>query len=113
MRVKPFLSEAGKTSLVKDHTLVALSQLFKDQIRWADQVGRFREQDFLLILPETLYEDAVKLTEKLQKKILRLNQSYQKGQDKVAVAFGISQWQKGDDTLRLLHRAEQCVNEAD
>jgi len=111
LQVKPFLCEAGSQTRVKEQTLLDLSRMLKEQIRWADQIGRFREEAFLLILPETLYEDARKLASKLSKSISRLNQSLQKGQEKIVAAFGVSQWQKGDDTFKFLRRAE-CSLEA-
>jgi GGDEF domain-containing protein len=44
--------------------MAAASTLLKDSIRWADNVGRSGDGEFLLILPETTAVAALKLAQK-------------------------------------------------
>ena len=76
-----------------------ISQLLKDQMRWADTVGHLSEFDFVLLLPETIYESAKVLISKINEKIhsVTMDSSY--------ISYGISQWQKGDDVKMFLDRA--------
>lgn len=93
---------------LEESLLMTISQLLKDQMRWADQIGRFATNEFLLILPETLAEDATKLCQKLASKLNPINHArQQKGEIPLLFSFGIAQWNKGEDTNRLLLRSRQ------
>lgn len=76
-----------------------ISQLLKDQMRWADIVGHIKDFDFVLLLPETKYEAAETLVKKLH------NSLKNAALDSISIAYGISQWQKGDDVQLFLSRA--------
>jgi diguanylate cyclase (GGDEF)-like protein len=82
-----------------------ISQLLKDQMRWADIVGHLQNYDFVLLLPETVYESAEIL-------IKKLNKSMQDASMDVAhINYGLSQWQKGDDVQMFLARAAKDLKE--
>lgn len=76
-----------------------VSQLLKDQIRWADIVGHLNEFDFVLLLPETVYESAEVLIRKINDRLCNMTIDAQH------ISYGISQWQKGDDVNMFLNRA--------
>ncbi|MDX2506531.1 MAG: diguanylate cyclase [Gammaproteobacteria bacterium] len=76
-----------------------ISQLLKDQMRWADIVGHLEDFDFVLLLPETDLESAEVLVKKLKSSIHNV------ALDTIHVTYGISQWQKGDDVRLFLERA--------
>lgn len=76
-----------------------VSQLLKDQIRWADIVGHLNEFDFVLLLPETVYESAEVLIRKINDRLRNITIDAQH------IFYGISQWQKGDDVNMFLNRA--------
>lgn len=81
-----------------------ISQLLKDQMRWADIVGHFEEYDFVLLLPETDYESAKVLIKKLDEGMNNVAPNTQH------IRYGLSQWQKGDDVLMFLERAARELN---
>jgi len=76
-----------------------ISQLLKDQMRWADIVGHLTDYDFVLLLPETVYDSAQVLIEKINDRIHNVTH------DAEHISYGISQWQKGDDVKMFLDRA--------
>jgi len=86
---------------------VMISQLLKDQIRWADIIGHLEHSDFALLLPETNHQSAQILINKLNKNIqnISLNSDY--------ISYGISQWKKGDDVNLFIERAINNVENAD
>lgn len=89
-----------------DIVMVRLAQTLRDQVRWADLVGRFDESEFLLILPETTAESAQTLVEKLRERISELRLTTERGSSfSISPLFGIASWQKGDDGRLLLKRA--------
>lgn len=86
--------------------LIAVARLLKDQLRWADIVGRFEEDEFLLILPETPESAGLTLSEKLAARIAELDLVSPKGSKfRPQPHCGIASWNKGDDAKKLLQRA--------
>ena len=80
-----------------------ISQLLKDQMRWADIVGHLDGYDFVLLLPETVYESAEVLVNKLKDRLQSV------AADKIDISYGISQWQKGDDVRLFITRAADNI----
>lgn len=89
-----------------DSAMVKVAQTLRDQVRWADMVGRYDSSEFLLILPETPAEAAQTLVEKLASKVAEIDLA-ESGTAKIpcSVRFGAASWQKGDDARLLLGRA--------
>ena len=67
-------TEFGKGN--SETALTAVSQMLKDQMRWADLIGRFDNDEFLLVLPETAADAANYLLEKLRQRLSDLTQYY-------------------------------------
>lgn len=79
-----------------------VSQVLKDQLRWADLVGRDDNGDFLVVLPETGRDAAVAITDKLAEALAR--------NTKIADArFGVVEWGKSDNATGLLQRAREAM----
>lgn len=80
----------------------AVSQVLKDQLRWADLVGRDDSGDYLIVLPETGAEAASALADKLAEAL--------SGIATVADArFGVVEWRKSDHAAGLLQRARDAM----
>ncbi len=78
---------------------LVISQLLKDQMRWADIVGHLNGFDFVLLLPETVYESAEVLVKKLNTSLKNASIDVSK------INYGLSQWQRGDDVKMFVERA--------
>lgn len=93
----------------KDEILTAIGHLFNDQLRWADVSGRLENEDFMLILPETENDAAIKLVDKIRTSLENL--VIEKNAQKVSLkmCFGVTSWAKGDDQGKLMGRAEQAM----
>lgn len=90
-----------------------VAQMLKDQMRWADIIGRYDGSDFLLILPETPQEAAEQLSEKLCQIIQEKTFSAEDGSEiEVTPYCGITGWTKGDDATLMLQRVSDEVNAA-
>lgn len=76
------------------------------ELRWADQIGRFDQTSFLLVLPETRQNDAERLAAKLGKDRAILSDS-----ERWAVETMVSSWQAGDDSEALLERLDDNLPE--
>ena len=87
----------------QEQVRLMISQLLKDQMRWADIVGHIDGYDFVLLLPETQYESAEILVKKLNSNLQQFSSDIRK------ISFGISQWQKGDDVQLFVARASDSM----
>ncbi|MFN2308985.1 MAG: GGDEF domain-containing protein [Gammaproteobacteria bacterium] len=92
----------------QDGLLTRVSQILKDQLRWADVIGHSEDHEFILILPETRRHDALSLTDKLNE---RLTREFP-GSASVWAAYGVVEWQKTDDAGSLLSRARAALAQA-
>jgi len=97
----------------KEQVLIAMGQLLKDQMRWADLIGRMNTGDFLFILPETEADAAGRLVEKIGEAVAQLHLNSGAGSSvTIRPLFGIAQWAKGEDPSLLLKRARQALESA-
>lgn len=87
---------------------LAVSRLLKDQLRWADLIGCGDEGEFILILPETGEEDALKLVQKLSAQLAQLPNA---DSTPISASFGVTAWRKNDDANALLRRANLALAE--
>lgn len=89
-----------------DASILSFSHYLRERLRWSDTIGRFEDQLFLLVMPETGEKDALQL----------LNQIHRECQDGALkelpdaapvpwVKVGAAAWLKGDDPQRLVQRA--------
>ncbi len=60
--------------------------------------------DFVLLFPETVYESAEVLVNKLKEHLQSV------AADKIDISYGISQWQKGDDVRLFINRAADNIS---
>lgn len=97
-----------------DATLQALARLLRDRLRWVDQLGRWREDTFLAVLPETGDDELNALKQKIQDSLTETTEA--DGQHPLAgvqLVYGPAVWQKGDDARTLLRRASQGIDAPD
>ncbi len=95
LNVKPNAAQPGVDART-------VSQVLKDQLRWADLVGRDDNGDFLIVLPETGSEAATALADKLTQALCsnpHIDDCY----------FGIVEWVKSDNATGLLQRARAAM----
>ncbi len=81
-------------------TMLAISHSLRDRLRWADFIGRYEENLFMLILPETNHEALLVLRDKI---VQEVPNSVPEG--KFSLKLGLAEWQKGYDPRRLIDKA--------
>ncbi len=112
IKLRVQLPESGKQmeSHYEEEAWLKVGQLLKEQMRWADIIGRYDGADFLLILPETP-EDATKvLADKicdLVSEVVVLTDDNQT--IKIKPFCGLTAWHKGDDANLMLQRISNGV----
>lgn len=90
-----------------DASILALAHYLRERLRWADIIGRYENELFLLVMPETNKEDAVNLLQQIIQEC-REGALTELGDDPVPeLAIGVAAWEKGDDPQRLIQRTLQ------
>jgi len=95
----------AQAELPSTQAVLSISRLLRDQTRWPDIIGRWNEEDFVLVLPETPESSAGILTEKLRQRIAEIYPPDGENGANCLVAFSVVEWQKGDSAHGLLERA--------
>jgi diguanylate cyclase (GGDEF)-like protein len=92
-----------------DATVQGLARLLRDRMRWVDQLGRWRDDAFMAVLPETSEEEARLLADKIHSGLEASAGDPDSPLAGLAISFGIAAWQKGDDARTLLRRANASI----
>ena len=99
-------------SLANEPLLLAVSRFLRDRLRWVDQIGRWDEKTFLLVLPETTAADARGLLEKIAAEQHTMLLPNEAPEIRPGLSFGLACWKKGDDMRTLLRSAVQDLRQA-
>ncbi len=94
-----------------DEAVLSVSQLLRDQMRWADLVGRLDNGDFIFVLPETDQPAAEALAGKIARQLSEFSLP-QLGGLRPQGSFGVASWRRGDDAKLLIKRARKALAEA-
>lgn len=94
-----------RTGTNEDEAVQAVSRCLREQTRWTDLVGRYSDDSFMVVLPETAESDTTVLIEKIRAAVASLHE--QAGlKEALNVDIAAVQWQRGEDTRLLLERLE-------
>jgi len=101
------------TTPYEEEAWLRVGQLLKEEMRWADIIGRYDGADFLLILPETPADATATLAAKICDLIKALELQADDGQAiQVTPYCGLTAWQKGDDANLMLQRISDSIAQA-
>ncbi|KXS45136.1 MAG: diguanylate cyclase [Candidatus Frackibacter sp. T328-2] len=96
-----------------DLVLKEVSQTVKDEVRQNDIVGRLGGEEFLLILPNTDGQNAIKVAEKCRKAIEEMKINYKENKIKITASFGVTEVSNSIDTTdELLNIVDKNMYEA-
>jgi diguanylate cyclase (GGDEF)-like protein len=87
-----------------DPSILTLAQYLRERLRWADIIGRYENQLFLLVMPETSREDAVKLLQQIIEECREGALSELGDNPRPELSIGVAAWKKGDDPQLLIQR---------
>jgi diguanylate cyclase (GGDEF)-like protein len=91
--------------LSTEPAVLSVSRFLRDRLRWVDQIARWEENVFLLVLPETTEADARGLLEKISSEQAGMVLPGSFGDMRPRLTFGLACWKKGDDMRTLLRQA--------
>ncbi|MCU7811100.1 MAG: diguanylate cyclase [Candidatus Thiodiazotropha sp. (ex Notomyrtea botanica)] len=87
-----------------DVSVLSLAHYLRERLRWADIIGRYESELFLLLMPETDREDAENLLQQIIQECQEGALSELDGNPVPELAIGVATWEKGDDPQRLIQR---------
>lgn len=112
VRMRLSLPDAGIHREAHDPVLLAVSRYLRDRLRWVDQIARWDDDAFLVILPETDEDTAGELLDRIAGEIDQLVLPELLRHARVELAVGVTGWQKGDDARTLVRRSEHLARPA-
>lgn len=92
-----------------DSTVLTFSHYLRERLRWADTIGRYEDDIFMLVMPETSLEDALNLLRQIEQEC---KDGALKGLETglyPEIRVSASAWEKGDDPQRLMRRTLQIL----
>jgi diguanylate cyclase (GGDEF)-like protein len=95
----------GVQPLSSEPAVLAVSRFLRDRLRWVDQIARWEDNIFLLVLPETTEQDARQLLQKIADEQEGMELPESCGDLRPQLTFGLACWQKGRDMRTLLRDA--------
>lgn len=103
---KTYGNEAG------DRILAGVAAVTTDALRMPDKIGRYDDDEFILVMPQTNIDDAYRISDRLHKLIAEQKFEVDGGVTSITVSVGVTEYQQGDDLERLLSRVQQGVDES-
>ncbi|VAW46441.1 diguanylate cyclase/phosphodiesterase (GGDEF & EAL domains) with PAS/PAC sensor(s) [hydrothermal vent metagenome] len=97
--------------IVGDSALRYVSKLLKEETKGRDRIARIGGEEFSIILPDTSYDNAVKVAENIRLKIASktLSVKDQKKPLKLSLSSGVAIYRKGEDIDTLFQRADEAL----
>ncbi|MDJ0806168.1 MAG: diguanylate cyclase [Gammaproteobacteria bacterium] len=89
---------------LSDDTVLTFSHYLRERLRWADTIGRYADDTFLLVMPETSLDDAIKLLKQIEVECKEGALQGLEAGDYPHIKVSASAWEKGDDPQRLMNR---------
>lgn len=93
-----------------DKLVLSVSRFLRDRLRWVDQIGRWEDNLYVLVLPETSHEDAQNLVTNISNDQDAIHLPEPWSAIHPHLSFGIACWQKGDDMRTLLRKVAQDLD---
>jgi len=95
-----------------DRMLVAVAETLTSTLRMPDRVGRYSGNEFLIILPETLLNDACRLAERIRAEAEHIAVTVGDEQVFSTLSIGVTEFRRGEDLELFVSRAERAIVEA-
>lgn len=95
-----------------DKALQTVAAVFADTLRMPDHAGRYGDEEFLVLMPNTSLKNASKIAERIRKGVENAECLSNGKKIPVTVSIGASQFHKGEDLERFLVRVEKAMTSA-
>jgi diguanylate cyclase len=95
-----------------DQALIHLVRVVKDTLRTMDIIGRFGGEEFMIVLPDTVLEDAAQAVTRLQRELTK--RIFMHNHERVLITFsaGVALRKPGEGQPALIERADAALYKA-
>jgi diguanylate cyclase (GGDEF)-like protein/PAS domain S-box-containing protein len=94
--------------LVGDKVLRGIARILRQQVRDSDMVVRYGGDEFLIVMPESAWEGALRLSERLKEKVKAWGKKLFPRGAEIGISIGVCTWLPGDEMT-----VESLLREAD
>lgn len=101
-----FGNEAG------DHILAGVAAIVTEALRMPDKIGRYDDDEFLLVMPQTEIEDAYKIVDRVNNLIADQKFNVNGSTAIITASVGVTEYRQDDDLESLLSRVQKGVEES-
>jgi len=99
--------------IVGDHVLRVIAEALTETVRMPDRLGRWGEDLFLVVLPETDLHGARKIAERFREIVAGVEiEADQRTRIQMTVSVGVTMYRRGDDLHGFLNRAVRAMEAA-
>lgn len=95
-----------------DQALVHLTRVIRQSIRPSDVISRFGGEEFVILLPETQQEDAIKVMIRAQRELTRRFFLHKNERLLITFSAGVAQRAPGEDQESVIARADEALYRA-
>lgn len=95
---------------VGDRILAGVAAMATDALRMPDKIGRYADDEFLLVMPETDIDDAYKIVSRVHHLIANYTFDVEGGSASITSSVGVTEYKQGDDLESLLSRVQKGVD---
>ena len=93
-----------------DRVLAGIGRVMTSSLRHIDIVGRYGGEEFLIVLPETSFDEAVKTAERIRCKVEEMDIGLKN--DGVTISIGVAGYERGQSELDLIDKADSRLYES-
>ncbi|WAA12742.1 GGDEF domain-containing protein [Fervidibacillus halotolerans] len=95
-----------------DKILFEIASLLQQTVRKSDVVGRLGGEEFIILLPSTEMNAALKIAERTRQLIEQSIFQFGEIQIKITISIGVTSWKMGDSFDKLYKRVDEALYEA-
>lgn len=109
--LQDLVSEYGEHA--RDSALQTITEVLTETIRMPDRIGRYDEDKFLTILPETNMSGACQIAERIRSAVYKTDIGIaNRRKVRLTVSIGVTVFRRGEDVNQLLSRATRILEQA-
>jgi len=92
-----------------DKSLQTVAAVFTDTLRMPDHAGRYGDEEFLVLMPNTSLKNATQIAERIRDGVESVECSFNGKKIPLTVSIGASQFHKGEDLERFMARVDKAL----
>ncbi len=92
-----------------DYVLVSISSIMSNILKSKGKISRWGGEEFMIILPETEFEEGKKIAEKIRERVSSSVFNYGGHNLSVSMTFGVSEYRGHSSISDLINKADKCL----